>query len=56
MVPIDIGLQNVNLKQKTNLGTFRNNQTYLGIIRINSGIFRILSYPNILKTVVHPEP
>ena len=42
---------------QTNLGTFRHNQTYPGIIiETYSGIFRTLCYPDILKTVVYPEP
>ena len=41
---------------QTNLGTFRHNQTYPGIIQAYSGIFRTLSYPDIFKTVVCPEP
>ena len=40
----------------TNLGTFRHNQAYLGIIQAYSGIFRTLSYPDIFQTVVYPEP
>ena len=41
---------------QTNLGTFRHNQTYPGIIQAYSGIFRILRYPDMIKTVVYPEP
>ena len=41
---------------QTNLGTFRHNQTYPGIIQAYSGIFRTLCYPDIFKTVVYPEP
>ena len=41
---------------QTNLGTFRNNQTYPGIIQAYSGIRRTLRYPDIFKTVVYPEP
>ena len=41
---------------QTNLGTFRHNQTYPGIIQAYSGIFRTLCYPDIFKTVVCPEP
>ena len=37
---------------QTNLGTFRHNQTYGGIIQAYSGIFRALCYPDIFKTVV----
>ena len=36
---------------QTNLGTFRHNQTYPGIIQAYSSIFRTLSYPDIFKTV-----
>ena len=39
----------------TNLGTFRHNQTYPGIIQACPGMFRTLCYPDIFKTVV-PEP
>ena len=35
---------------QTNLGTFRHNQTYPGIIQAYSRIFRTLSYPDICKT------
>ena len=59
MVSLDKGLQWVNVKQKaiqTNLGTFRHNQIYPGIIQAYSGIFRDLCYPDIFKTVVYPEP
>ena len=38
------------------VGTVRHNQTYPGIIQAYSGIFRTLCYPDILKTVVCPEP
>ena len=38
------------------LGTFRHNQTYPGIIQAYSGIFRTQCYPDIFKTVVCPEP
>ena len=41
---------------RTNLGTFRHNQAYLGIIQAYSGIFRTLSYPDIFQTVVYPKP
>ena len=41
---------------QTNLGTFRYNQTYPGIIQAYSGIFRTLCYPDIFKTVVYPGP
>ena len=41
---------------QTNLGTFRHNQTYPGIIQAYSGIFRTLFYTDIFKTVVCPEP
>ena len=37
------------------LGTFRNNRTYPGIILAYSGIFRTQCYPDIFKTVVCPE-
>ena len=58
MVPLDKRLQWVNVKQaiQTNLGTFRHNQTYPGIIPAYSGIFRALCYPDIFKTVLYPEP
>ena len=41
---------------QTNLGTFRHNKTYPGIIQAYSGIFRILWYPDIFEIVVYPEP
>ena len=41
---------------QTNLSTFRHNKTYPGIIQGYSSIFRTLYYPDIFKTVVHPEP
>ena len=58
MVPLDKGLHWVNIKQaiQTNLGTFRHNQTYPGIIQAYSGIFGTLSFPDIFKTVVYPAP
>ena len=40
---------------QTNLGTFRHNQAYPGIIYAYLGIFRTLSHPNTFKTEVHPE-
>ena len=57
MVPLDKGLQECKTKViQTNLGTFRHNQTYPGIIQAHLGIFRTLSYPYMFKTVVYPEP
>ena len=41
---------------QTNLGTFRHNQTYPGIIQAYSDIFRIMCYPDIFKAKVCPEP
>ena len=41
---------------RTNLGTFRHNQTYPGIAQAYSDIFRTLCYHDIFKTVVYPEP
>ena len=41
---------------QTNLGIFRHNQIYPGIIQAYSGIFGTLCYPDIFKTVVYPEP
>ena len=41
---------------QTNLGIFRPNQIYPGIIQAYSGIFGTLCYPDIFKTVVYPEP
>ena len=35
---------------QTDLGTFRHNQTYPGIIQAYSGKFRTLCYPDIFKT------
>ena len=40
---------------QANLGTFRHNQTYPGIIQGYPGIFKTLSYPDIFKAVVYPE-
>ena len=53
MIPLDKGLQT---NFQTNLGTFRRNQTYPGIIQACSDIFGTLCYPDIFKTVVCPEP
>ena len=41
---------------RTNLGTFRHNQTYPGIIQAYSGIIRTLRYLDMFKTVVYLEP
>ena len=41
---------------QTNLGTFRHNQAYPGIIQAYSGTFRTLCDPDMFKTVVYPEP
>ena len=41
---------------QTNLGTFRHNQAYPGIIQAYLGIFRTLCYPDIFKTVVCSKP
>ena len=41
---------------QTNLGTFRHKQTYPGVIQAYLGILRNLSYPDIFKFVVYPEP
>ena len=47
---------------QTNLGTFRHNQTYPGIIQAYSGIFRTLCYPDIFyncgisRTLTYSEP
>ena len=41
---------------QTDLGTFRHNQAYPGIIQAYSGIFKTLCNPGILRTVVYPEP
>ena len=41
---------------QTDLGTFRHNQAYPGIIQAYSGTFRTLCYPDMFKTVVYPEP
>ena len=40
---------------QTNLGTFRHNQTYPGIIQAYSGIFKILCYPEIFYNCAIPE-
>ena len=42
---------------QTNLGTFRHNQTYPGIIQAYAGIFRTPVLPgHTLTTVVYVEP
>ena len=41
---------------QTNIGTFRHNQAYPGIIQAYSGIFKTLCNPGIFRTVVYPEP
>ena len=41
---------------QTNLGSFRYNKTYPGIIQGYSGMFRTLCYPDIFKTAVYSEP
>ena len=41
---------------QTGLGIFRHDQTYSGIIHTYLRIFRTLCYPEIFKTVVHPDP
>ena len=56
LVPLDKGLQECKTKAiQANLGTFRHNQTYPGIIQGYPGIFKTLSYPDIFKAVVYPE-
>ena len=40
---------------QTDLGTFRHNQVYPGIIQTYSGIFKTLCNPGIFRTVVYPE-
>ena len=35
------------------LQIFRNNQTYLGIIQVYSGVFRILRNPSIIRTLAY---
>ena len=47
---------------QTNLGTFRHNQTYPGMIKAYSGKFTTLCYPDIFynygisRTLTYPEP
>ena len=41
---------------QTNLGSFRYNKTYPGIIQAYSGMFRTLCYPDKFKTAVYSEP
>ena len=41
---------------QADLGTFRQNQQYPGIIQTYSGIFKTLCNPGIFRTVVYPEP
>ena len=57
MVPLDKGLQWVNVKHviQTNLGTFRYNQTYPGIIPAYSGIFRTCVTLIYFITMADPE-
>ena len=40
----------------TDLGTFRHNHAYPGIIQTYSGIFKTLCNRGILRTVAYPEP
>ena len=56
MVPLDKGLQCKTKAIQTNLGTFRHNQTYPGIIQAYSDIFGFLSSPDIFKTVYIQNP
>ena len=58
MFPLDKGLQWVNKAKAihTNLGTFRHNQAYPGIIQAYSGTFRTLCYPDLFKTMLYREP
>ena len=41
---------------QTDLGTFRHNQAYAGIIQAYSDIFETLHNPVIFRTVEYPEP
>ena len=41
---------------RTDLGTFRDNRAYPGIIQAYSGIFKTLGNSGIFRTVVYPEP
>ena len=41
---------------QTDLGSFRRNQAYPGIVQAYSGISRTLCNPAIFRTVVFPEP
>ena len=41
---------------QADLGTFRQNQQYPGIIQTYSSIFKTLCNPGIFRTVVYPEP
>ena len=65
MFPLDKGFTMGECKAKaiqTNLGTFRHNQTYAGIIQAYSAIFRTLCYPDIFynrgisRTLTYSEP
>ena len=58
MFPLDKGLQWVNKAKaiQTNLGTFRHNQVYPGIIQAYSGILKTLCNLAIFRTVVYLEP
>ena len=40
---------------QTDLGTFRHNQAYPGIIQAYSGIFKTLCNPGIFRTVAYSE-
>ena len=40
---------------QTDLGTFRHNQAYPGIIQACSGTFKALCDPGIIRTVIYPE-
>ena len=40
---------------QTDLGTFRDNEPYLGIIQAYSGKLRTLCNPGTFKIVVYPE-
>ena len=41
---------------QTDLGTFRHNKAYPGIIKAYSGIHKTLCKPGIFRAMVYPEP
>ena len=59
MVSLNKGLQKCECKInaiRKDLGTFKHNQVYPGIIQAYSGIFKTLFNPGIFRIMVYPEP